>query len=255
MMRKDKNDSNIANCALLKFARKVSNIICRIGNRLHISIRVIQIQLISLNGRRLKAINLGYIQTHYINLHDRLDRRTSTEKELKRVGISHFSRFDAVLDEVGSIGCAKSHLKLIERASEDSLSSILIFEDDIKFLCTGFQLEQCIEDFFSSPNADVLCIGNVTSGDLEKFSRYLLRTKDTQTASAYILKSHIFEDMKITIKQGISLMENGDFQNGAIDQIWKSLQNRYVFVVPKRKMLVQRKSFSDIEGRIVNYLN
>lgn len=254
-MRQYNGETFLANFTYLKLARKVSSIIRKIRNHLHVSIRVFQINLISLNGRRFKARNLGFLQTHYINLQHRADRRTSIEKELKKVGITHFTRFEALLDEVGSIGCAKSHLNLIERASEESLSSILIFEDDIRFLCTGRQLERCIEEFFASPNADVLCIGNLTNGVLEKFSRHLLRTKDTQTASAYILKSHIFEDMKMTVGQGISLMKNGDYQNGAIDQIWKSLQGRYVFVVPKKTMLVQRKSFSDIEGRFVNYLN
>ena len=52
----------------------------------------------------------------------------------KSFGINNPTRFDAIKEDIGAIGCSKSHLEVLNIARKNNLPYVLICEDDIKFL-------------------------------------------------------------------------------------------------------------------------
>jgi hypothetical protein len=68
------------------------------------------------------------------------------------------------------------------------------------------------------------------------------------------MKSRVFESYLSTLNHGISLIENGSPERGAIDIVWKDLQNLYAFVIPKNKIVIQMASYSDITESQAQYL-
>ena len=69
----------------------------------------------------------------YINLNKRTEKNKNTISELKRFGINKPNRFEAILHEIGIVGCVKSHIKCIELAKERGYPFVCIFEDDVIF--------------------------------------------------------------------------------------------------------------------------
>ena len=55
------------------------------------------------------------VPTRVINLESRSDRLRETEAELAQMGITQWSRFSAVKDSNGALGCALSHAQLMEQ--------------------------------------------------------------------------------------------------------------------------------------------
>ena len=70
----------------------------------------------------------------YINLDKRGGRNTKTIKQLMKLGITKPNRFSAIEHEYGIIGCALSHIKVIENAIDKELPYICVFEDDIDII-------------------------------------------------------------------------------------------------------------------------
>jgi hypothetical protein len=68
------------------------------------------------------------------------------------------------------------------------------------------------------------------------------------------MKASAFKDFAEVLEEGLEKMANGDFRNGAVDIIWKKIQSKHVFVIPNRKLLIQKKSYSDITNTIVEHL-
>ena len=78
---------------------------------------------------------ISKINTMYINLLNRTDRKEHVINELKKIGINdNVERFNAIKLENGALGCSMSHLKCLEIAKQNDWESVLIIEDDIKFL-------------------------------------------------------------------------------------------------------------------------
>lgn len=203
---------------------------------------------------------------HYINLDFRKDRDELIKKEFERLNIENYVRIPAIYNSKdGSIGCLESHIKLLEEYSVDS-DILWVCEDDIKFLVDKPEIDKYIQEFIESP-ADILCLGYNSYKHLE-YSNLLLRTLCTQTTSSYIIKSKfrkvLLEFWKSLLHSRVSNIEHPakkqfkliNYRNDTfevMDQAWKTLQNDYIFVIPKQRVLIQRCGYSDIERRNVNY--
>ena len=175
------------------------------------------------------------------------------EKEFERVGVKHAIRFEAIKNENGALGCAKSHHALLESYTINRNKLLMVCEDDCIFVEDRSHIDKIIREFSFNTNFDVLCLAfNKRNGI--KLSSSLEFTSDTQTLACYVLKPHMISKMKDVALESISELENGRPKNkAAIDVVWKKLQKKYVFVVPTKRVAKQSASFSDIEQRIVEY--
>lgn len=189
----------------------------------------------------------------YINLLHREDRKKSIENEFTNVNHEHFSRFDAFYAEKGIIGCAKSHLELLKKWIPQNHKLLMICEDDIVFLGDRDYIDQLIEEFYKDNRLDVLCLGNNPSNKV-KISKLFNITSSTQTMSCYVIKEHMRVHLIKIFQESLLMLENGvDPRKAAIDKVWKKIQLKYTFAIPRVKTVIQSESFSDIEKKIVNY--
>lgn len=190
----------------------------------------------------------------YINLAHRIDRKQLTENELTRIGFKSFSRFEAIKKFNGSLGCALSHVNVLEEWNEKKFQCLMVCEDDIEFLSDLEDFIDIYKSFISDDNLDVCCLGFNNFNQVRYNSTFYL-TSNTQTTSCYLVKSRMKEPLTEKFKLSVKLIEgNIDSQfDTAIDQVWKSLQKKYFFVIPHKRFVIQRLSYSDIENRYTNY--
>lgn len=205
----------------------------------------------------------------YINLEDRLDRKFEIENELKRLNINNFSRFNAIKATPGILGCSLSHLEIFKNA--DKAQPLFVLEDDCEFLINKKDLESLIDHFMKS-KADVFCLAyNIPKKRFQnsvRIFRYNLfrpslwkltwgpikRAAKIQTMSCYILKPHMIKVLENLSEQCVKELKEGfPAHQSAIDQKWKSLQKKYIFVIPRIRAAKQRASFSDIENSFKDY--
>jgi GR25 family glycosyltransferase involved in LPS biosynthesis len=194
------------------------------------------------------------VQLKYINLKHRVDRFESINKQLSTLGWNDFSsRFNAIADGNGAIGCAKSHILVLEEFEFNNQSILMVCEDDVRFNFTDEQFNDLVESFVLDVNLDVLLLGFNTDYTLNYSDKFNL-VLNSQTTSCYLLKNHMKEPLLTIFNKSFDLLSRGISSNvAAIDQIWKSLQWKYNFVTPKTHYVTQIESYSDIEGKIVKY--
>jgi len=193
--------------------------------------------------------------TFYINLEHRVDRKDHVEKELEKIGIKEFERFNAIKLQNGAIGCSMSHLKCLEIAKENNWPHVLICEDDIQFLDPELFKQQINGFFETNKNWDVLLLAGNNVPPYQKINEFCVKVSHCQTTTGYIVKNHYFDTLMKNIKQGIQnlIREPEKHVFFAIDKYWFSLQekDKWYLIVPLT--VVQRNDYSDIEKKITNY--
>lgn len=194
----------------------------------------------------------------YINLENRTDRKIQFEDELKNQDFYNFKRFNAVKDPVkGYIGCSKSHLECLKLAKQNNYPYVIIFEDDFEFLINKHEFHNLLNNLLQI-EYDVFMLGyntieflNITSYIPDKS---IYRIKNTQTASGYIVSARYYDKLISNFQDGLRLLQTTDeYSNYAIDQYWKRLQDKDIWLCYKKRIGKQRASYSDIEKRLVDY--
>ena len=88
--------------------------------------------------------------TYYINLDKRLDRRQHIEAQFAKIGFSNYVRFPAIETEHGGVGCALSHVKILEEIQRNGSEVAMTFEDDAEFLEPREVIDSYAERFTAS---------------------------------------------------------------------------------------------------------
>lgn len=188
----------------------------------------------------------------FINLEHRSDRLESILYELEKTNIKYLSRFEAIKNTNGALGCSLSHFELMSKwdATKDEL--LMLCEDDIKFIVSSAELSKLIQEFVNDPKADVLLLA-ANANIQHPYSDYFNIVLNSQTTAAYIVKPHMKNVLLENYQLSINLLEKGILSNiAAIDQIWKDLQVKFTFITPKEITVYQAESYSDIEKTTVN---
>lgn len=189
---------------------------------------------------------------HVIHLTRRTDRRERFEQEFRGLGLTP-QVFEAMENADGARGCALSHRGLLTRARSDA--PLWVCEDDIAFDVGREQLEKTVHDFLRNDRLDVLCLAHKTRGPTLRVSPYLAITVGSFTTASYIVKPRAREALRQSFDQSAMMLALGvPRTQAAIDVHWQHLQRReLVFCVPLRMTAHQASSFSDTEGRDVDY--
>lgn len=192
--------------------------------------------------------------TYYINLEHRKDRNEETLKELKSFGIHNPIRFNAIKDDIGMIGCGKSHLEVLKLARENNLPHVLIIEDDIKFLDPDLTNKTLNNILNSGLNWNVIILGGNNYEPYTKINEDCIKVENCQTTTAYLVKQSYYDTLINHWEEGLSkLIETKDEPKYALDQYWKQLQKQDTFLLLNPLKVVQRESYSDIQKGNMNY--
>ena len=190
----------------------------------------------------------------YINLESRTDRKIHVEKQLQKVGIVA-ERFNAIKLPNGALGCSMSHLKCLEIAKQNDWESVLIIEDDIKFLNPTLFVSQLNKFFELHNDWDVVLIAGNNVPPYEKIDDTCVKVTRCQTTTGYILKKNYYNTLIDNIRNSINNLIK-DPTNGflyAIDKYWFALQQKHNWYLIIPLTVTQREDYSDIEKRSTNY--
>lgn len=191
-------------------------------------------------------------EIYYINLDHRIDRDIQIKNEFYKLGIFNYKKFNAIYNLNGALGCAKSHKEIYEMSCNTN-KLIFICEDDVIFHCSKNELDKLVEIFFNDKRLDVLCVANLSHLHLNVNNNFKI-TSSTQTMSCYIIKPHMIKLFIAIANESITgLLNEKDEKIFSIDQLWKRLQSKYIFAIPKFKFASQGISYSDIQKKIVDY--
>jgi glycosyl transferase family 25 len=186
-----------------------------------------------------------------INLRARTDRLDLFMREMDRLGIVGIERFDAIEDEVGAIGCTRSHATLMRRMIDRGWSSMMVFEDDARFRVSRDRLDVLVDAFLDDEQTEVACL-EFDAQKTQRYSSFFLRATECQNTGCYLVKPTIAAALVEAFDEGVAVMSRGgDPLLHNVDIAWKPLQKTRVFVVPIQRVAYQEPGYSDIERRFV----
>ena len=183
----------------------------------------------------------------YINLDSRTDRRNHME-EFTKTFKNKISRFSAVHDSVGIIGCVKSHIQVLKDALKSDCKNILILEDDAqwnKFDDSYISLQKLVKNPY-----DVILLGGSA---IKSYSNN--RLIESQTTASYIVNRHyipiVIQNFEESLKKSIS---EGPTHDNALDIYWKKLQRIDNWYITHPVYIYQKPSYSNIKNQDVDYI-
>jgi GR25 family glycosyltransferase involved in LPS biosynthesis len=189
--------------------------------------------------------------TFYINLDKRTDRREQIESELQRMGLKG-ERFPAVYHEFGAYGCSMSHYKVLRLAKTRGYKNVLILEDDFHCIVSKEIFDETMKGLATMEFDVVMLSYNMIRSEPYSFS--LMKVEEAQTASAYIVNEKFYDTLIGVFEKNMPLLiQTRDSSKYICDQCWKVLQPGSRWYATVERIGLQRESYSDIEGRIVNY--
>lgn len=197
---------------------------------------------------------LDRCEIRFINLASRPDRRESVEAQFSKLNISSFERFDAIAEVNGPLGCARSHVAVLETPAAHG-KVLMICEDDIVFESDRHEIDPLIDEFLDNPSLDVLCLAFNLATRPHWVSPFLGITDDTQTTALYLCKERARIPIREVFLDSVADLARGrSGSRAAIDQKWKRLQRgRLFFSVPRVRVARQSAGYSDIEKRFTDY--
>lgn len=208
----------------------------------------------------LKISTLYPIMNHidhvfYINLDKREDRKQHIEALLSKYGIEA-ERFSAIpKPEQGILGCGQSHLAVIKLAKERDYKNVLIFEDDFQFLVDPHTFHTLISRLFTeAPKFDVCMLAYKMNVAEPTQHDFLQRAVSAQTASAYIIQRHYYDNLIGLYEWAFPLLEQTKSHwIYANDIVWSDLQRRDHWVAFVTRMGRQIDGYSDNAGCYIEY--
>ncbi len=199
----------------------------------------------------------------YINLEHRIDRKQLIEDELKNFGfpMDKVLRFNAIKHNNPALGCTKSHYEVLKMAKENNWKNVLILEDDFKMVVSKEELNESLNYFFNIQFEklwDVLMFAYNIGFSHNKVENYnddkiIGRIRFAQTASAYFVNANYFDKILSHMEEGIKLFEQTGRDCYMNDVYWRFLQEKDEWFYFKKRISIQRESYSDLQKSIANY--
>lgn len=191
-------------------------------------------------------------EIYCINLDTRTDRWEHAQEEFKKVGIQdRVKRFSAIRHSDGRLGVILSNLAIIKDVKKRNIKNVLIFEDDFEFIVDN-PLEVLETSLKQTEGIKwhLFYLGANTHQKLLKFKPNLIALKNSYAAHS-IAYSELAYDSFIRKYDGMkSIKKQGDILD--VFQA-KYYQEKHICLMTYPMMSTQMNSFSDIEGREVNY--
>ena len=202
------------------------------------------------------TLHSNYIdKIYYINLKHRKDRKEHIENQIKKFidpKLSITTRFNAIANKNGCIGCSESHLAVIEECIQNNYNNVLIFEDDFEFIIEKYEFKNYLDIFFKKKKIDydILLLGVNGPSFANKIDFF--KVTNSLTTSGFIINNRVFKQFREICKESISGLKQKN-SGCCIDELWKKIQrNGNVYTFPKR-VGRQRSDYSDIIKKNVNY--
>lgn len=206
------------------------------------------------------------LKTYCINLDKRQDRWAEVQASCQQAGMpmAALSRFPACEDaDFGALGCAKSHVAVLaDFLTRSDASWCLVLEDDFEFVKPWADFAQRFNALASARvEWDVLMLAGANVMAEPPQPPGVARVFEAQTTAGYLVSRAYAPRLLACFADSVPLMERLRAVQPrqyamirlSIDQVWKRLQRQDRWFILSPAVGRQRPSFSDIEGRHVDY--
>ena len=201
---------------------------------------------------------------YYINLAHRTDRDQSIKGQLlnhAHIDADKIHRIDAIHEPLlGALGCSLSHIKAVEEflKTPDSVRTCLILEDDFVFNMPIEDVNKLLNEFWKvmGDDYDVLMLGCNPMADTPITDYpFIHKISEAWTTSGYCVNKTFAYKLLENMKEGAALLEAAGkpTHEYCLDIYFKHLQNQYNWYTLYPRIGRQAASYSDIEGKFVNY--
>ena len=191
-------------------------------------------------------------QHFYINLENRPERNGLTISELRKLGIKKPNRFNAIKHDIPLVGCALSHIGVLEKAKELNWDYVIVFEDDIKIEGKKNLLKKFNK--YIKTDFDVLYLGVWNYLPPQKINDDLAKVVRGSCLHAYIVKYHYYDTLINHLKESIELKikepENNNYNNDEYIHTLQAKDNWYC-LLPIH--ITQRDGWSDNFKEVRNF--
>ena len=200
-----------------------------------------------------------------INLDNRIDRWQQCLSNHKAAGFEGLvERISACrVEEMGSLGCAYSHVKCLSDFFVDNGAEyLMLLEDDFDFSISKIELESRLESIQAvGLDWDVLVLAASDARILGGPLPWLARVFESLSTPGYIVARHYvpklmqcFVDAAVNMNSYRGFSPRPFFTSRfAIDVAWHQLQHVDKWYIFNPVVGFQRPSYSDIEGTFVDY--
>jgi GR25 family glycosyltransferase involved in LPS biosynthesis len=191
----------------------------------------------------------------YINLDHRQDRLNHIINQLESINYpkNKIIRIPAIQTDFGGLGCARSHVKTIEKFLESGEDRCIVLEDDFTFYqnITADRFYKILDNL--PENWDIVMLSSNTLSDSD-FSDNFKKCNNAQTASGYMVSKKFASTLLQNFKESESNLTAGhNYEIYAVDQYWKKLQPHSDWFICNPKVGYQMESYSDISKFVVNH--
>ena len=193
-----------------------------------------------------------------INLHHRTDRKINFLSQCNIYNLGEFDFFTAINGNDltnthpisnGNFGLIMSNIEILKKAKEDNLKNILIIEDDCIFNDNIKNIKPYLD---ALPNDwDMFYLGgnhNIGWNGITEpviINDKIVKLHNTYTTHFVLINSNMFD---------ILINELSKFLH-PIDVTYSMIQKKYNVYCTKNTIATQQEGYSDIENKMVNYLN
>lgn len=194
---------------------------------------------------------------YVINLATREDRWTNFQQSIAKAAPTiNPMRFEAIQRKPGWIGCALSHIAIIEMAKEQNLPYVIVFEDDTSFIKPNFDshftklityLNDNNEWFIFNGNPSFCCYQPKQQVSLLHSDPNIVSFEYGKTTN-FMIYSHRAYDKIIDLKSRYNY--GGNSSQNAFDVIINNIPNKITALPYVTSQLAGK---SDIENKFINY--
>ena len=195
-------------------------------------------------------------KVYFINLEKRKDRLEHIENVLfNKLNFpkEKVERIEGVIvpNENGSVGCASSHIKILNKILREKQEVVLILEDDFDVYDPKLFWDYINE--FNLNEWDLIQVSaNLIEYQDSRLER-LVKVVESQTTSGYIINIKFVNKLLRCFRESKRELINTKDTMWAIDQNWKKLQKKSKWYCFNPRLGFQINGFSDIENKIVDY--
>ena len=187
----------------------------------------------------------------YINLDSRVDRNKRILNELSIFDPKMITRVSAVNNmDNPRVGCMLSHLKALKLARERDYPNILILEDDIVWTETVKKGYEVFKKLINNPY-DVIMLGGTSA----RFNPTTFALEFAYGGHAYLVNKSYYNTIIDEVEKLTKLVNSPTNVNHAVDVKYSELQRIHKWFIVSPPMIIQGKSYSNIEKRNTNYRN
>ena len=192
----------------------------------------------------------------YINLDHRTDRKQEFETEIKKLGITNYTRIPGIypgplipnepLNRNRHIACGTVHKNIVQYAKDNKLNNILIFEDDVTFTKDSLHIiEKSLDDLSKINDWDLFYVsGIVIDTSLQYVTDNLVNVNTLLTNHAYAINHKAYE-LILTYNPKIDCAIDGWYGQQTDDSLIIGSRFKKYLIYPL--VAYQRYSLSDID--------